>query len=144
MHSFSYPATFRRDAQGRVLVGFPDLPEAHTDGRDMAEAVEEAVDCLGSVLAFRIAEKSEIPAQSRLKRGQRLVPVPLWIAGKLALYLTMVEQGVNNSELARRLGVRETVVRRMLDPEHDTRSEKIQAALEALGKRIVIAIDDAA
>ena len=76
MHSFSYPATFRRDAQGRVVVGFPDLPEAHTDGRNMAEAVEEAVDCLGSVLAFRIAEKSEIPEPSRLKRGQRLVPVP--------------------------------------------------------------------
>ena len=144
MHSFSYLATFRRDSGGRVLVRFPDLPEAHTDGRDMAEAVEEAADCLGSVLAFRIAEKSEIPAQSRLMRGQRLVPVPLWIAGKLALYLTMIEQGVNNSELARRLGVRETVIRRMIDPDHDTRSEKIQAALEALGKRIVIAIDDAA
>jgi len=55
-----------------------------------------------------------------------------------------IEQGVSNSELARRLGVRETVVRRMLDPDHDTRSEKIQAALEALGKRIVVAIDDAA
>ena len=144
MASFSYPATFRRGAGGRFVVGFPDLPEAHTDGRDMAEAVEEAIDCLGSVLAFRIAEKSEIPAPSRLKRGQRLVPVPLWIAGKLALYVTMIEQGVSNSELARRLGVRETVVRRMLDPDHETRSEKIQAALEALGKRIVVAIDDAA
>jgi hypothetical protein len=41
----------------------------------------------------------------------------LWIAGKLALYLTMIEQGVTNSELARRIGVRETVVRRMLDPD---------------------------
>ena len=92
--SFSYPATFRRDKGGRVLVGFPDLPEAHTDGRDMAEAVEEAIDCLGSVLAFRIAEKSDIPVPSRLKRGQRLVPVPLWIAGKLALYVTMAEQGI--------------------------------------------------
>jgi len=144
MRAFSYPATFRRDAKGRIVVGFPDLLEAHTDGRNMAEAVEEAVDCLGSVLAFRIAEKSKIPASSRLKRGQRLVPVPLWIAGKLALYLTMIEQGVTNSKLARRIGVRETVVRRMLDPDHDTRSEKIQAALEALGKRIVVAIDDAA
>lgn len=144
MHSFSYPATCRRDAQGRVVVGFPDFPEAHTDGRDMREAVEEAIDCLGSAIAFRIAERSAIPAPSRLKRGQRLIPVPLWIAGKLALYLTMTEQGVNNSELARRLGVRETIVRRMLDPDHDTKSEKIQAALEALGKRIVVAIDDAA
>jgi predicted RNase H-like HicB family nuclease len=83
MHSFSYPATFRRDAKGCIVVGFPDLPEAHTDGRGMAKAIKEAVDCLGSVLAFRIAEKSKIPALSRLKRAQRLVPVPLWIAGKL-------------------------------------------------------------
>ncbi|HLN03990.1 MAG TPA: hypothetical protein VK335_32180 [Bryobacteraceae bacterium] len=144
MNRFSYPATFRRDAKGRVLAGFPDLPEAHTDGRNMAEALEEAIDCLGSTIAFRIAERTAIPAPSRLKRGQRMIPVPLWIAGKLALYLTMTTQGVSNSELARRLGVRETVVRRMLDPDHDTRSEKIQAALEALGKRIVVAIDDAA
>jgi antitoxin HicB len=135
---------FRRGADGRSVVAFPDLPKALTDGRDMAEAVEEAIDCLGSVLAFRIADRSEIPAPSRLKRGQRLVPVPLWIAGKLALYVTMIEQSISNSELARRLGVRETVVRRMLDPDHDTRSEKIQAALEALGKRLVVAIDDAA
>ena len=144
MHSFSYPATFRRDSEGRIVAGFPDLPEAKTDGRDMREAVEEAIDCLGSTIAFRIAEKSSIPAPSAPKRGQRMVPVPLWIAGKLALYLTMIERGVNNSELARRLGLRETVVRRMLDPDHDTKSEKIQAALEVLGKRIVVAIDDAA
>ena len=35
-------------------------------------------------------------------------------------------------------------MRRMLDPNHDTRPEKIQAALEVLGKRIVMAYDDAA
>ena len=144
MFSFSYPATFRPDKDGRPVVRFPDFPEAHTDGKDMREAVEEAIDCLGSVIAFRIAEKKEIPAPSPLKRGQRLVPVPLWMAGKLALYLAMRELGVNNSELARRLGVRETVVRRMLDPEHDTRSEKLQAALAALGKRILVAVEDAA
>jgi antitoxin HicB len=85
MHSFSYPATFRRDLRGRVLVGFPDLPEAHTDGCDMREAVEEAIDYLGSAIAFRIGERSDIPVPARPKRGQRMVPVPLWIAGKLAL-----------------------------------------------------------
>ena len=56
----------------------------------------------------------------------------------------MPELGVSNSELARRLGVRETVVRRMLDPDHETKTKKLQAALEALGKRIVVAIEDAA
>jgi antitoxin HicB len=98
----------------------------------------------GGVIAARIAEKAAIPSPSALKRGQRLVPVPLWIAGKLALYLAMREQGISNSALARRLGVRETIVRRMLDPEHETKSEKLQAALDALGKRIVVAVEDAA
>jgi hypothetical protein len=51
---------------------------------------------------------------------------------------------ITNSNLARRLEVRETVVRRMLDPNHATKSEKLQAALSTLGKRIVVALDDAA
>ena len=89
MNRFSYPATFRRDAKGRILVGFPDLLEAHTDGRNTAEALEEAIDCLGSTIAFRVAERAAIPAPTRPKRGQRMIPVPLWIAGKLALYITM-------------------------------------------------------
>jgi hypothetical protein len=45
--------------------------------------------------------------------------------------------------LARRLGVSETVVRRMLNPKHNTKPEKIQAALAALGKRIVVTFEDA-
>jgi antitoxin HicB len=86
----------------------------------------------------------EFPEPSPIKRGQKLVPAPLWVAGKLALYLTMREQKITNSELARRLGVRKTVVRRMLDPDHATTADKLQAPLSALGKRIVVALDDAA
>jgi antitoxin HicB len=144
MFSFSYPASIRRDEAGRRVVSFPDFPYAHTDGQDVREAMEEAIDCLGSVVSHAIAEKLPIPPPSRLKRGQRLVPVPLWIAGKLALYLTMREKGISNSELARRLGVRETVVRRMLDPDHDTKSEKLQTALESMGRRVVVNLEDAA
>jgi antitoxin HicB len=91
-----------------------------------------------------MTDKADIPQPSTLKRGQKMVPVPLWIAGKLALYLAVREKGINNSELARRLGVRETVVRRMLDPDHETKGEKMQAALEALGKRVVVTVEDAA
>jgi antitoxin HicB len=87
--SFAYPATFRRDENGRPVVSFPDFPACHTDGKDLREAIEEAIDCLGSLIAARIADRATIPPPSRLKRGQRLVPVPLWIAGKLALYLAM-------------------------------------------------------
>jgi antitoxin HicB len=140
----SYPARFRRDRDGRPVVSFPDFPEAHTDGRDLKEAFEEAVDCLGSAIAFRIADKAGIPAPSQLKSGQRLVPVPLWIAAKLALYQAIREAGISNCELARRLGVRETIVRRMLDPDHETKAERLQAALLVLGKHLVVAVQDAA
>ena len=144
MSTFSYPVRFRRDGEGRFVVDFPDIPEAHTDGRDEREAFAEAVDCLGSAIAFRICEKADVPRASSAKRGQRLVPVPFWVAGKLALYLAMKEQTVNNSELARRLQVRETVVRRMLDPDHATKPERLQKALAALGKNLVIGVEDAA
>lgn len=144
MLPLTYSATFRPDENGRPIVSFPDFPRTHTDGENMQEAFEEATGCLGSVIAAHIAEKLEIPKPSPLKRGWKLVPVPLWVAGKLALYLTMREQKITNSALARRLGVRETVVRRMLDPDHATKAEKLQAALSVLAKRIVVALDDAA
>jgi antitoxin HicB len=138
MIPMSYPARFRRDEDGRCVVQFVDLPEAITDGKDAPEAMVEAADCLGTALAFRIRDKKDIPPPADLKRGQRLVPVPLWIAGKVALYMTMREQGVSNVELARRLGVRETVVRRMLDPNRATRSDRIEAAMSELGKQLVL------
>ena len=144
MFTFAYPAVFSRDEDGRWLVGFPDFPAAHTDGADLIEAMDEAIDCLGSSIAFAMADKADVPKPSRLKRGQKSVPVPLWIVAKLALYWAIRDLDMTQSELARRLKVRETVVRRMLDPNHDTRPEKIQAALATLGRRGVMAYDDAA
>ena len=144
MSQFSYPVKFTTGADGRVLVEFIDLPRVATDDRDDREATEEAIDALGSDLSIRLSRKEEIPAPSSAKRGQRMVPVPLWLAPKLALYLAMREQRISNSELARRLGVHERVVRRMLDPEHATKTEKIQAALAALGKRMTVELRDAA
>jgi len=144
MLAFSYPATFRKDAAGRFLVQFADFPRAATDGASLPEAMEEAIDCLGSSIAFLLAHKQEVPKPGTLKRGQKPVPVPLWIGPKLALYWRIRELGLNNSELARRLGVRETIIRRMLDPDHATKPEKLQAALKLLGQTIVLAVEDAA
>lgn len=144
MFSLAYPAVFQPDEDGRILVHFPDFPHAHTDGANVNEATEEAIDCLGSVLAQTLSERGQIPKPSKVKPGLQLVPVPLWIAGKMALYVAMREQGLSNVALAAKLGVRETVVRRMLDPNHDTKSEKLQAALAALGQRVVLRVEKAA
>ena len=144
MSAFAYPARFTAGGDGRILVEFVDLPRVATDGKDDHEAMEEAIDALGSDLSIRLSRREEIPAPTAAKRGQRLVPVPLWLAPKLALYLAMRDQEVNNSEMARRLGVHERVVRRMLDPKHASKAERIQAALAALGKQMTVEVRDAA
>lgn len=145
MFTASYPASFLPESDGKGLhVRFPDLPEALTGGDDLADTQLLATDCLAEAIAGRIARGDQIPPPSKAKRGQRLISVPLYLAPKLALYLAIRERGIPNTELARRLGVSETVVRRMLNPKHDTRPEKIQTALTALGKRIVVTFEDAA
>jgi len=145
MFTATYPASFLREKNGRGFhVRFPDLPEALTGGDDLEDTLVHAADCLAEAIAGRIARGDAIPRPTKAKRGQRLVSVPLYLAPKLALYLAMRDRGTRKTELAKRLGVSETVVRRMLDPKHDTKPERIQAALAALGKRIVVTFEDAA
>ena len=105
MFLFQYPASLERYADGEVIVRFPDLRGTITRGVNEAEALAAAADLLGSAIAHSIAEKEPIPPPSALKRGQRLVAVPFWIAGKLAIYQAIQEAGITNVELARRLGV---------------------------------------
>ena len=144
MFAFAYPARFTVGDDGRTLVEFVDLPRVATDGRDDHEAMEEAMDALGSDLSIRMSRREEIPVPSSAKRGLRLVSIPLWLAPKLALYLAMRDQRVNNSELARRLGVDERVIRRLLNPEHASKPDRIQSALTALGKQLTVEVRDAA
>jgi antitoxin HicB len=144
MSSLCYGAKFTTGRDGRVMAEFVDLERVATDGQDEREAMEEAMDALGSDLSIRLSRREEIPMASPARRGERQVSVPLWLAPKLALYLAMREQQLNNSELARRLGVHERVIRRMLDPERATKAEKIQAALAVLGKQLTVEVRDAA
>jgi antitoxin HicB len=58
---YSYPARLEPDEEGRLVVHFPDLPEALTDGADAAEALAEASDCLSTALAARIVNGKTSP-----------------------------------------------------------------------------------
>ena len=100
MPLFSYPANFTTGSDGRVLVEFIDLPCVATDSKDERDAMEEAINALGSDLSIRLSHPEVIPTSSPTKRNQRLVPVSLWLAPKLLLYLKMRDRRMSNSELA--------------------------------------------
>ncbi len=144
MFEFIYPAKTTTDEDGRVLVVFPDVHGAATDGEDLAEALYEAQDCLAEAIAAAMVAGENLPTPSKAKRGQSLIPLPASVAVKAVLYTVMREQNRSNSWLARQLKVDEKETRRMLDPYHATKLSRMHEALHALGKEMVISVMDSA
>ena len=144
MFTITYPATFEKTRDGRVLVRFPDFGWGVTDGADREEAFSEAQDCLRTIIATHMTNGEKVPVPSRPARGQRLVPVPLELAPKLALYLAIIEKGLTASKFAKKMGLKESDVSKMLDPRKPCRLDLLAEALGCLGKQLTVSIDDAA
>ncbi len=68
MQKLFYPAIFHVAEEGGFWVTFPDLPECMTQGEDMQNAYEMAVDALGLAISSRKKEHLEIPAPSEPHR----------------------------------------------------------------------------
>ena len=139
---YSYPARFEQYDGQEVVVSFVDIPEALTSGENMSDAWRQASDALGAALAGYIAHNMPLPNPSRLTRGLVAVTPPPLLVAKLALRERMQKMGISNVSLAHRLGVSETVVRRLLDPDHASRLDRVAAALEELGQHLVVDVDD--
>jgi antitoxin HicB len=136
MH-YIYPAHL--DArEDTIIVSFRDLPEAVTEGRTRGEALTEATDCLDVALLFRLKENSPIPLPSPPKAGEVLVPASPSAAAKVAFVRAFAESGLTRVALARRLNLRETEIRRMLDPDHGTKLDRLGEGLRALGRSLVV------
>ena len=131
----AYPAKLEAQEDGAVLVSFPDIPEALTEGSTRAEALAEAADCLVAALGGYVSDRRDLPRPSPA-RGRPLVELPALVAAKLALYRAMREQRIGNVALARRLGTAEGTIRRLLD--HRSHIGHVETALRALGQRLVV------
>lgn len=55
---YFYPALFHKAEEGGFWISFPDIPECLTQGDNMSEAYEMAVDALGLALEDRIKENN--------------------------------------------------------------------------------------
>lgn len=60
MNRVFYPAVFHKEESG-YWISFPDFPKCFTEGDDMQQAYERAVDALGLAIVSRKEEKEEIP-----------------------------------------------------------------------------------
>ena len=131
---YAYPIDMLEDADG-VTVTAPDIPEMITSGDTVAEALARAPDALVSALSFYTDEGKPVPAPSC--NGERVVAVPILVAAKLALHAAMLERSMSNVELGRRMGMSETLIRRLRDPLHRSHIGQVEAALHVLGLQMV-------
>ena len=130
----AYPITLEED-DGAVLATSPDFPELTTFGDDQQEAVARAVQALEEAIAARIHDRKDIPPPSQ---GAAYAILPTLTSVKVMLYQGMRDQGITKAELARRLGWHLPQVDRVLDVQHRSWLDQVDAALGAIGRRLQV------
>jgi len=149
MKTYSYIATFDpAEGSGVFTVTFPDVPEAITEGEGMAEARANAADALGVVLLTYLELDRPLPKHmTNIKANARdcfeIAPEPLQVA-KIAVIETFRDAGITRTELARRMGKDEKEARRVLDPAAKSKIDSINLALSAMGRILVVGLEEAA
>jgi len=143
MTRYLYPIDLEDLPEGRVLACAPDLDGCLTDGADRAEALAEAADAVEETLASAMKHGLPIPLPSATAGRPTAGPGAV-MAAKLALYENLRASGLSNAAFARKIGVQENEVRRMLNPRHATKMARLETALAWFGKRLVVAVEDAA
>lgn len=138
----AYPVALR-EHQDTILVSFPDVPEALTEGQTASEALEEAEDCLVAALGGYVQGGRDVPKPSPAP-GAPVVELSAIITAKIALYQAMRDERVDRTALAEQLGVAENAISRLLDLDHRSHIDQIADALDALGKHLVVEVHTSA
>jgi antitoxin HicB len=145
VRTFVYRAQFEPgEKRGVIMVSFPDVPEAITQGRGEAHAMAQAQEALG--LALLSYPVRDLPLPKPKARGGNLVPIAVEaaVAAKLAFLDAFREAGIGKSEFGRRIGKDEREVRRLLDPKHPSKLSGLTEALRVLGQRLIVSVEAAA
>jgi len=133
-----YPVNLKKAREGGYVVTFPDIPEAITQGETLEDSLQHAQDALESAMEFYFEDRRRVPAPSKPKPRQRVVELPASLTAKVLLLNEMLRQKVRPAELARRIGTTPQEINRLTDIRHTTKIDRIDEALRALGKRLVL------
>lgn len=138
-----YRLTLEPDDNGTVLVTSPDLPIV-TYGETEAEALAHAKDAVLTLLQSLINNRESIPEWQVGDTAEPIARLPLSMALKTKLHVTMVDAGLTRADLQRRLGWHREQVDRLFRLDHRSRLEQIEEAFGALGKAVWLDVQDAA
>ena len=137
-----YIALLEAEPEGGYTVTFPEIGIAATFGANREEALAQAEDMLEEAVLGMMAHSEEVPLPSAAK-GRPTVALPALTAAKLEAYRAMRAAGLNKKQLAERLGWQPSQVTRLFDGRHASRLDQIEAALKALGRRLIVSSETA-
>ena len=137
-----YPVRLEQEEDGGYVVTLPDIGYGATQGETTEEALAQAADMLEEAVLGMMAHGEEVPLPSPAK-GRPTVALPALTAAKLEAYRAMRAAGLNKKQLAERLGWQPSQVTRLFDGRHASRLDQIEAALKALGRRLVVSSESA-
>lgn len=143
MERFEYAVRLEPAEEGGFVVTCRDLPALVTQGDDQADALAQAADAMDEVFAIYMDEGMAFPAPSNMRKGEFKVSPPAETVAKAALHTAMRAASVSKVQLARRMGVDEKEIRRLLDPHHGSKLPRIAEAVQVLGQRLVIGLEAA-
>ena len=137
---YAYPCNLishEEEGEG-FLVTFPDVPEAITGAQTREKSLVLAEDALVAALAMYVQGGEDVPTPSPVATSQELVVLPPIAAAKLALYTALRTQGITWAALADRLGLSESAVCKLLNPDQYSHISQVVKALRTVGRNLVV------
>jgi antitoxin HicB len=134
--AYAYPVILEVRPEG-VAVACPDLPTVVSIGADMEYALDHAEASIEIALAALVRRGEPLPRPSDA-RGRPLVHLRTITQAKLLLHTVMLEGGMSDLDVARRLGVSERSIARLRDVGQESAIKRVEAALRSLGRRAVL------
>lgn len=132
-------ANFEPDKAGFVVT-FPGIGELITQGENEADALDMAHDVALTMLSARMKDRKPLFGENRKARGLHQIRLSAMESLKCDLYEAMRQQGVNQTELAKKLGIHVTQVGRLLNLYHTSHWPHLEQALGALGLRVMASV----
>ncbi len=140
-----YPALFEPAEEGGFVITFPGFGGGVAQGDNEEDAREMARYALLTMIGEHIRKGEDLPRPTHPRgRKYRMIQLPALQAVKAGLYLAFRRSKMKKVELARALGIPKTNVDRLFDFRNHSRLDQLEAAFAAVGKRLVVSVQDAA
>lgn len=139
-------ACFLVEDDGSLVGTFPDCPGCVTQVDPGQDARSEAGDALEGWLESHLQHGDAPPRPSERKRapgGSKLlwVEVPARLAAKLSIRWARGDQGLNQTELARRAGVSQQMIAKVEHPDYNPSLDVLEKVARALGAKLVVGLE---